>query len=275
MGARILRGVLEPPESWDEVRGRAATTRFGDLRLLDEVDSTNRYLLDEARRGASEGAVVVADHQTAGRGRLGRTWEAPPGASLLVSVLLRPDVDPGRSHLVTMAAGVSMVEAVWQSAGFTPSLKWPNDLVVGDRKLAGMLSEADMRKGRFDALVVGIGVNVNWDEFPPELADTAVACNQVAGRPVGRAALLGTFLERFEDRYATLLRPGGDEAVTGEYRHRCSTLGRRVRVDLTGDESIEGTAVGVDDAGRLMVDTLDGGVTVAVGDVVHLRPTDP
>lgn len=274
MGARILRGVPDPPESWADLQERIADTRFGELRHLEEVDSTNRYLLDEARQGAAEGVVAVADHQTAGRGRLGRTWEAPPRASLLVSVLLRPDLEPARSHLATMAAGVAMVEAVWLTAGFTPSLKWPNDLVVGDRKLAGMLSEAELRDGRLDALVVGIGVNVNWDEFPPELAGTAVACNQVAGHPVDRAALLGAFLERLDDRYATLLRPGGDEAVLGEYRQRCSTIGREVRVELADDESLEGTATGVDDAGRLDVETRDGVTPVAVGDVVHLRPTD-
>lgn len=262
----------DPPESWADLQERLAATRFGDLRHLDEVDSTNRYLLDEARRGASEGIVAVADHQTAGRGRLGRTWEAPPRASLLVSVLVRPDLEPTRSHLATMAAGVAMVEAVWLVAGFTPSLKWPNDLVVGDRKLAGMLSEAELRDGRLDALVVGVGVNVNWDEFPPELAETAVACNQVAGRPVDRAALLGAFLERLDDRYATLLRPGGDEAVLGEYRRRCSTIGREVRVELAGDEQLVGTATAVDAAGRLEVETPDGVTLVAVGDVVHLRP---
>lgn len=265
--------MSDPPESWADLQERLAATRFGDLRHLDEVDSTNRFLLDEARQGALEGVVAVADHQTAGRGRLGRTWEAPPRASLLVSVLLRPEIEPARSHLATMAAGVAMVEAVWLAAGFTPSLKWPNDLVVGDRKLAGMLSEAELRDGRLDALVVGVGVNVNWDEFPPALAETAVACNQVAGRPVDRPALLGAFLERLDDRYATLLRPGGDAAILGEYRERCSTIGRQVRVDLAGDGALAGAATGVDDAGRLEVETSDGLTPVAVGDVVHLRPT--
>lgn len=273
MGARILRGVPEPPESWDDLRERVAATRFGDVRRLDEIDSTNRLLLDEARRGAPEGVVAVADHQTAGRGRLGRSWKAPPGASLLVSVLLRPDLEAARAHLATMAAGLAMVEAVWLTAGFTPSLKWPNDLVVGDRKLAGMLSEAELHHGRLDALVVGIGVNVNWDVFPGELAETAVACNQVADRPVDRAALLAVFLERLEDRYATLLRPGGDEMVLGEYRQRCSTIGRLVRVELAAGETLEGRACGVDDTGGLDVETSDGVTTVAVGDVVHLRPT--
>src|SRR5687768_17788881 len=110
-----------------------ANHRFGDVRRVDEIDSTNTALLAEAKAGAPEGVVLVADHQTAGRGRLGRTWEAPPGASLLVSVLLRPDVSS--VELVTMAAGLAMAEAVEQVAGVDARLKWPNDLVVGDRKL--------------------------------------------------------------------------------------------------------------------------------------------
>ena len=244
--------------------------RFADIRRFDELDSTNRYVLDEARDGAPEGLVAVADHQTAGRGRLGRTWTAPPGSSLLVSVLLRPQLEVVRAHLVTMAAGVAACEAVFLTAGFAPSLKWPNDLVVGGRKLAGMLSEADVRDGTINALVVGIGINVNWGDFPPEIAETATACNLVAGGDVDRDELLARFLERLDHRYDVLMSPTGDQAILGEYRQRCATLGRDVRVE-TGDGVIEGRASDVTDAGHLLVD-VDGRVEeVAVGDVVHLR----
>src|SRR5262249_27789658 len=158
-------------------------------RWFDSLDSTNRYVLDEARRGAPEGLVAVADFQTAGRGRRGRGWGAPPGASLLASVLLRPALGPGRTPPGWMAGGAAMAEAVTRVAGFTPGLKWPNDLVVGDRKLAGILAERDG-----DAVVVGTGVNVDWHEFPPEIAATATACNLEAGHAVDRRALLDAFL---------------------------------------------------------------------------------
>jgi len=233
---------------------------FHDVRGFDSLDSTNRYLLDEARRGAPEGLVAVADYQTAGRGRRERGWIAPPGSSLLVSVLLRPSLAPEQAFLVTMACGVAMAEAVERVAGFSPALKWPNDLVVGDRKLAGILAEADG-----GAVVVGIGVNVNWHEFPSDLSETATACNLEAGRDVDRRALLSAFLTEFEVRYASLDR------VRGEYQRRLGTLGRRVRVERP-DGDVTGRAVAVDDSGELLVEDDTGDVIeIHVGDVEHLR----
>jgi len=263
--------VAEGPST----RDRLAATRFRDVRHFAEIDSTNRYLLDEARAGAPEGVVAVADHQSAGRGRLGRAWSAPPGASLLVSVLLRPGLPMERLHLVTMALGLAACDAVWLTAGFSPSLKWPNDLVVGSRKLAGMLAESVVDGGEVSALVAGIGLNVNWDEFPPEIAETAVACNMVTGEPVDRDDLLVRLLERFDGRYGSLARPGGGEGTVGEYRQRCATLGRRVRVEQPSG-AFEGVARDVDDAGHLLVERDDGVVTtVTAADVIHLRPAAP
>lgn len=237
-----------------------AIERTHEVRWFDSLDSTNRYALDEARRGAPEGLVVVADFQTAGRGRRGRGWVAPPGASLLVSVLLRPALPPERTPLVAMACGAAMADAVTQVAGFTPGLKWPNDLVVGDRKLAGILAE---REG--GAVVVGVGVNVEWHDFPPEIAETATACNLEAGRAVDRRALLDAFLVGLDARHADFT------AVVGEYRSRLATLGRRVRVERS-DDALVGRAVDVGDAGQLLVEDERGDVVeVHVGDVVHLR----
>ncbi len=231
-----------------------------EIRWFDSLDSTNRYLLDEARAGAPDGLVAVADFQTAGRGRRGRDWVAPPGASLLVSVLLRPALAPERAPVVTMACGVAMAEAIARVAGFTPGLKWPNDLVVNDRKLVGILAEADGR-----AIVVGAGVNVEWHEFPPELAETATACNLEAGHPVDRRELLDAFLAELDRRYADL------DAVVAEYRARLVTLGRRVQVERP-DGDVVGRAVDVGDDGQLRIRDHEGEVTeVRVGDVVHLR----
>ena len=237
-----------------------AIERTHDVRWFDSLDSTNRYALDEARRGALEGLVVVADFQTAGRGRRGRGWVAPPGASLLVSVLLRPSLPPERTPLVSMACGVAMAAAVTRVAGFTPGLKWPNDLVVGDRKLAGILAERDG-----NAVVVGIGVNVEWHDFPPEIAESATACNLEAGRAVDRDALLEAFLADLDARSADFA------VITAEYRSRLATLGRRVRVERSGDVLV-GRAVNVGEAGQLLVQDQRGDVVeVHVGDVVHLR----
>jgi len=222
------------------------------------LDSTNRHVRDAARAGAADGLVVVADEQTAGRGRRGRTWDAPPGSSLLVSVLLRGAGDP---HRAVMAAGVALAAAVDDVTGVHAGLKWPNDLVVADRKLAGLLAEADG-----DALVVGAGCNVNWEAFPDELAATATACNLEAGRPVDRDALLDAFL----DELAAAL--GRGDAVVDDYRARLATVGRTVRVEHVRGDDVVGSAIGVTDAGALVVRD-DAGVehTVIAADVHHLR----
>jgi BirA family transcriptional regulator, biotin operon repressor / biotin---[acetyl-CoA-carboxylase] ligase len=233
------------------------------VRWFAELDSTNRYLVDEARAGAPAGTVVVADHQTAGRGRLGRTWVAPPGASLLTSVLLRPTLSAERRHLLVAAAALAMAEAVEATTGVVAGLKWPNDLLVGERKLCGVLAEAAA-----DALVVGLGVNVEWTDVPAELATVATACNLEGGRPTERRVLLDSFLARYADRLADLA------AARTAYEARLLTRGRRVRVEQADGELV-GTATGVDDAGRLVVAHDDRSVsTVSVGDVVHVRTTD-
>ena len=234
--------------------------RFSDVRWVGETDSTNTRLLEEARSGAPEGVVLVADHQTAGRGRLGRRWESSPGASLLVSVLLRPPVPLERAFLLTMAAGLAASEAVDDVAGFRPALKWPNDLMVDDAKLAGLLAESVVEGDGLRAVVVGMGLNVT--EAPAE-ASTCVAAHTASA--VERRPLLDAWLARLDDRLDHL------DAVLPDYRRRCATLGRAVRVERP-TSVLEGAAVEVTDAGHLVVEADGGRVAVAVGDVVHVRP---
>lgn len=241
---------------------------------LAETDSTNRVVLDLARAGEPEGAVVVADHQTAGRGRLGRTWVAPPGASLLVTVLLRPTI--AAAHLVTIAGAQAAADACAEVAGVRPSLKWPNDLVIerdGEtRKLAGLLAESVVRQDRIDALALGMGLNVRWPSpLPAELAPIATALNHECGCDVDRDAVLDAWLGSLAERYRRLTAPGGTDALLAAYRVACVTLGRAVRVELAG-EAVHGTAVDLTREGHLVLDTGGGRRTVAAGDVVHLRP---
>lgn len=272
--------------------GGQVRSRFTDVRHVTETGSTNTDVMELARQGEPEGVVVVADHQTAGRGRAGRTWTAPPGASLLCTILLRPPAPV--APLATFALAVAASEAVEQVAGFTPGLKWPNDLVVEDttadgalrtRKLAGILAEAEWSPGSHIAagyrtpapheratVAAGIGLNVDWPaEVPDELADVAVAINHVSDARPTRDDVLGALLDRLDVRYGALVRGEVDE-VLGAWRSRSATLGREVRVDLGADDVV-GTAVDVTAEGHLVVDELGGGRrTLAVGDVVHLRP---
>ena len=248
-----------------------AATRFGDVRWFPELDSTNRWLLEQAREGAPEGLVAVADHQTAGRGRLGRSWTAPAGASLLTSVLLRPGLAPDSLHLVTTAVALAAADACEQVAGVAVELKWPNDLLLGGRKVAGILAEADLAgPGRAPAVVVGIGLNVNWPgDLPADLAATATSLDRAAAGPVDREQLLVTLLLGLERRYSALLDGGGPD-LASEYRSRCSTIGREVRVELA-DETFSGTATDVTDSGHLLVTTGVCLREVSAGDVVHVR----
>jgi len=252
---------------------------FSDIRRFDSIDSTNRYLLDQARDGAPHGVVAVADHQTAGRGRLGRGWEAPPGSNLLVSVLLRLDLAPESRHLASAAVALAAADAIRVGTGVDPGVKWPNDLLAPDgRKLAGVLAEADLGgppDHGFAPIVVGIGINVGWprsdDELPEELVGIATSLQQETGQVVDRSALLDALLAGLDGRVAGLSSPEGRAKLASELRERCVTIGSRVRVELAAGQ-LEGTATDVTDEGHLVVATGDGPRTVVAGDVVHLRP---
>jgi BirA family transcriptional regulator, biotin operon repressor / biotin---[acetyl-CoA-carboxylase] ligase len=246
-------------------------TRFSDVRCVDETGSTNADLMALARAGAGDGTVLVADHQTAGRGRADRTWIAPPGSSLLVSVLLR--ATPAFAPLAGMAVGVAAVDAVSATTGVGLRLKWPNDLVwpgLGDgtdRKAGGILAEADWSDADAPAVVVGLGLNVNWPRvFPDELLTTATSLNHVAGRDIDREAVLVAILRELD-------RGWGDPRVVDAVRERSATLRTRVRVHLAA-EQIEGVAAELTEDGHLVLETDDGQRhTITAGDVVHLRPT--
>src|SRR6056297_2784154 len=234
-------------------------TRFSDIGWVAETGSTNADLLVRAADGAPDGVCLVTDHQSAGRGRLGRTWEAPPGSSLLVSVLVRPDLAPEHLHLLVTAAAVAASDACDVEAGVRPRLKWPNDLVISapdgaDRKLAGILAETSVAAGTVAAVVVGMGLNVVWPTpLPPELAGTATALNLETDTPADREDLLVAYLRGLEALLGPLDSAAGREALLLRYRHLSATIGRDVRVELASG-AVRGTAVDVTSAGHLLVD---------------------
>jgi BirA family biotin operon repressor/biotin-[acetyl-CoA-carboxylase] ligase len=254
----------------DAANRALAGTRFADVRWIAETGSTNADLMALARDGAPEGTVLVADHQTAGRGRADRVWTAPPRSSLLMSVLLRPQ--PSFAPFVGMALGVAAVDAIAATTGVLALLKWPNDLVYpglgdgSDRKLGGILAEADWADPSAPSVVVGLGLNVNWPaNFPEDLQAIATSINHVAGHDVDREQVLVAILRALESRCDAT---GLIDAV----RERSATLGTRVRVELAST-TVEGDAVELTDRGHLVVQA-DGGPrhTITAGDVVHLRP---
>lgn len=242
--------------------------RFGrPARGFASCPSTNAEAAAWAREGAPEGALVIAEHQTAGRGRLGRTWDDAPGQNLLLSVVLRPPLPPHRLGLATLAGGVAVAEAVaaW-TAPVAPRIKWPNDVLLNGRKCCGMLLESSL--GGADAFVVlGVGLNVNQDAFPPTLAERATSLRLETGRLIPRVALLTDLLARLE--YWTDGLAAGDDAPLREaFTARMLGLGEPATVRLAADDRpLDGVIEGIDADGGLRFRTGDAVRTLHAGDV--------
>jgi BirA family biotin operon repressor/biotin-[acetyl-CoA-carboxylase] ligase len=223
---------------------------------LAETGSTNDVAKQMALQGAADGAVVVAEYQTSGRGRLGRRWEAPPGTNLLLSILLRLDLDPHRVQQVTMISALAVADAVQECAGLAVGLKWPNDIVLNGAKLAGILTELGLERDRLSYAVVGIGLNVNLEarELPAGLPFPATSLLQALVRPVDRHALLLALLRALDVRYLALRR---GRSPREEWAARLETLGRPVTVTQQATKW-DGVAEAVDGDGALIVRLADG-----------------
>ena len=240
-----------------------------------ETGSTNADLAAAARAGTVEpSTVLIADFQSAGRGRLGRTWTAPPGTSIAMSVLVRPDgVAPERWTWLPLLTGLAVADGLSRSAGLEVRLKWPNDVLVGDRKLCGILAErVELADG--PAGVVGMGINTHLatDDLPvPGATSVALEC-AAAGRPApDRSEVVATVLAAYELLFRRWLATPDDTWLVDAYRSRSATLGRAVRVLLGPDSAVEGTATDIDADGRLVVQTSGATRIFGAGDVVHVR----
>lgn len=238
----------------------------------EAIGSTNSRAGDLAAAGAPEVQLVVADVQTAGRGRLGRVWQAPAGSSLMCSFLLRPAAPVGPLTHLPLVAGLALAETAERhlrvgGSDAIVALKWPNDVLVAGRKAAGVLTE--LHGG---AVVIGLGANVDWRGLQrPAALDGATSLAEVADAPMDRWRLLAGLVGVLTSRYAAWR--DSPSPLLQAYRARCATLGREVRVALTDGSGLAGRAVDVDDAGALVVRRADGTrVTCAAGDVEHLRP---
>ena len=252
----------------------AAGSMWTDLRVVGEAGSTNEDVLKLAADGAAEGLMLAAEWQTAGRGRQGRVWQSGPTGALTFSVLLRPaPVPPPARGWVPLLTGVAVATAVRRTTGVDARLKWPNDVLVGGRKLAGILAE---QSG--DAIVVGTGINV-LGRGTGLAAPTATSLQDSGAAPGDRTSLLAEILRQLGDRYQRWRAAAGDADACGlrtEYLGLCATIGHQVRVLLPADRVLTGTATGVDPAGQLVVRPgaqLAAGQDVAVsaGDVIHVR----
>lgn len=241
-----------------------------EIMMFDRVDSTNRIALEMASQGLPGGIVILAEAQEKGKGRLGREWFSPEGMNLYFSLLLRP-YQPARDFpLYSLATSVALIEAIQRTTGLAVQIKWPNDVVLEDKKLAGILLESEVRGDQSPSLVVGVGVNVNigLTDFPPELQKTATSLRIALGRPVDRADLLIELFNQLVEQYRLV----DDKALLIQaVRQHCQTLGRRVRVQ-TARQEFEGWAEDLQEDGALLIRMGDGNQRrILVGDVTHLR----
>jgi BirA family biotin operon repressor/biotin-[acetyl-CoA-carboxylase] ligase len=261
--AELLRPPLDVPALRREVAGQ-----WREVRVVAETGSTNADVAELARSGEPAGLVLVAEYQTAARGRLDRRWTAPARSGLTFSMLMRPDdVAVAAWTLLPLLVGVAVAAAVEETAAVDALLKWPNDVLVGDRKLAGILAER-VETPTGPAVVVGVGLNVTLaeDELPVPTATSLVLSGASC---VDRTVVLGGILSTIARDYTGWR--AADGVLLPRYRRRCATLGREVRVELPGGVVLDGRAVDVDSDGSLVVETAAGRRSVTAGDVVHVR----
>lgn len=251
---------LSPQYPWKE--------RF---QCLSEVDSTNDRLKQLAAQGAPHGTVLIADRQTGGHGRRGRTFLSPPGMGIYLSILLRPDCAPGELMHLTCATAISMCNAVERAVGFRPSIKWTNDLVHGRKKLGGILTELGLTpQGKVDFAIIGIGINCcqQEDDFAPEIREIAGSLAMASGRTVDRAKVAAAMMDALEEMDESLL--SGKDGLLAQYRRDCITIGKEISL-LRGDQVRHGRALDVDDNGALVVAFADGSVEAVNSGEVSVR----
>jgi BirA family transcriptional regulator, biotin operon repressor / biotin---[acetyl-CoA-carboxylase] ligase len=254
----LAEEVLRPGGLWRELEVVAAT------------GSTNADLAERARRGAAPGAVRVAGHQSAGRGRQGRTWTAPAGTGIALSVLIRPEVAERRWTWLPLLAGLAVAEGLRSTSAQPAELKWPNDVLVGDRKICGVLAER-VQAPDGPVAVVGMGINVDLPESDLPVPTATSLAVLDPGRSHPRGPIVAAVLAAFELELRRWEAGPDDSGVAAAYRTLCRTLGRRVRVQLSGDEVVEGIATDLEDDGRLVVRSDAGPRSLGAGDVLHLR----
>lgn len=236
------------------------------VHFAKETDSTNLWIKRLAKDGAAHGTLAVTEFQSAGRGRLGRSWEAPEGSSVMMTLLLRPDFEPALAPMLTLVMGLSVAAAL-KKLKLDVSIKWPNDVVADRRKICGILTEMGVENGSISHVAIGVGINVNLEEFPEEMQDKAISMSIAGGRTYDRTQLIALVMECFEEHYETFMKTRSLAGLQEEYHSLLANLGQPVRV-LAGENSFEGIAEGINEKGELIVRKESGDrVSVSAGEV--------
>jgi BirA family biotin operon repressor/biotin-[acetyl-CoA-carboxylase] ligase len=268
-GYRLIQSpdLLTP----SEVKPLLRTKWMGKtIHYFQTLDSTNSKAYQLALNGAEEGEVVVSESQEKGRGRLGRQWFSPPYLNLYLSVILRPKISPHQASLNTLMAAVATADAIKKFSGLRPLIKWPNDILLRDRKVAGLLNEIHSETDRIHFVILGIGVNLNMDEkmFSKEIRTVATSLKIEMGQTVSRKAFLQFFLQELERWYSIFLEKGS-AIILKAWRDRAHIKGRQVKVTSFG-KTVAGIAIDVDSDGALILETEDGKrKRVVAGDIEY------
>ena len=256
-----LRKILSP----GSIMGR-------EILFFESVSSTNTVAMEMAAQGCAEGTIVIAETQTTGKGRLGRSWISPAGKNLYMSIVLRPAMSPRDATALTLLSAVACASAIRHSSSVAVTIKWPNDIIVGDRKLGGILTEIKADLDRITHAVVGIGINVNLAlaDMPDEIAVIATSIINQTGEPTSRTELAGEVIREF-DKWYGLLKTKGKQVIIDEWLAMSSTIGKQVLVSA-GKVHLKGSAEGIDDEGLLILKLADGTYRkVSAGDVTIAR----
>ena len=241
-----------------------------EIFYLKTVDSTNRYAKKKAEEGAPHGALVVAEEQTEGKGRMGRSWSDAAGQNIAMSLILRPAIQPQSASRVTLVAGLSVARALKALCGLDVKIKWPNDVVAGGRKLCGILSEMSAEMSGIHYLVIGIGINVNTEQFPEELRDKATSLYLETGKKMQRARIIGKCMECFEEDFSLFEKTMDLSLLKDQYEALLVNKDEKVKV-LERDASYVGTARGIDREGELLVEKEDGSLASVYAGEVSVR----
>lgn len=250
-----------------EVRSLLHTEWAGqEIHYYDTIDSTNNKARELAEKGSPHGTLVVADHQESGKGRRGRTWDSPANTGIFMSLLLMPDINPNHASMLTLVTALAVVEAIQDVTGIIPGIKWPNDIVINRKKICGILTEMNAQFDYISNIVIGIGINVHNEQFPPEISEMATSLFLECGKRFHRALIIAKILEHFEEYFEIFLETEDLSQLMKFYNRLLVNRGADVKV-LDPKKPFEGKAVGINKNGELMVDTWEARRLVSSGEV--------